>query len=286
MLFVIFVVSFFLVLITFTSGYQSHLPFVRSFHRPTNNLIMAAASGSCCPPTAWPALSAPEDYEPKGTEDKLDDLSIYVVGEPGAKAVIVLPEVFGWAGRMKGICDTLADEGFFVVMPDCHRGTTAADQPDFVAWVNQYNWDSHIAGDFTKLMAYLESKGATAVGSIGFCWGVWAFCKASSQGVALKCGVGCHPSTRLEGMFGGNEVDMISATNMPSLFLSASDDPETLKEGGEIAGILASKGGSVDTYPDMKHGFVSRGDLSDANVKRDVEDALNKAIAFLKQNVV
>ena len=50
-----------------------------------------------------------------GTEDTLEDgpdepLPIYTVGTPGAKAIIVLPEVFGWSGRLKGICDTLANE--------------------------------------------------------------------------------------------------------------------------------------------------------------------------------
>jgi dienelactone hydrolase len=101
---------------------------------------MAAAAPPCCPPTAWPALSPPADYIPTGTESKLDDLPIYTVGTPGTKAIIVLPEVFGWGGRLKGICDTLAVEGYFVVMPDCHRGTTAAGQADFGAWVNTYSW--------------------------------------------------------------------------------------------------------------------------------------------------
>eukprot|EP00615_Pteridomonas_danica_P004793 CAMPEP_0114348878 /NCGR_PEP_ID=MMETSP0101-20121206/15076_1 /TAXON_ID=38822 ORGANISM="Pteridomonas danica, Strain PT" /NCGR_SAMPLE_ID=MMETSP0101 /ASSEMBLY_ACC=CAM_ASM_000211 /LENGTH=243 /DNA_ID=CAMNT_0001487099 /DNA_START=16 /DNA_END=747 /DNA_ORIENTATION=- len=241
---------------------------------------------ACCPSTAWPAMSPPEDYTPKGTEEKLEDLSIYIVGEPGPKAVIVLPEVFGWSGRMKGICDTLASEGFYVIMPDCHRGTTASDQPDFVAWCIQYNWEKVIASDFKKMLSFLEDKGVTDIGAIGFCWGVWAFCKASANGVSsIKCGVGCHPSTKLEGFFGDNEETMMSATTLPCLFLNAGDDPDTLKEGGDIAKIIQSKGGSVDTYPDMNHGFVSRGDLSDEAVKRDVESALTKSIAFLKENI-
>ena len=76
----------------------------------------------CCPPTAWPALAPPEGYTPMGTEVTLDDLQVYTVGEPGPKAVLVFPEVFGWGGRLKGICDTLAGEGYFVVR------TVPADQ--------------------------------------------------------------------------------------------------------------------------------------------------------------
>jgi hypothetical protein len=31
---------------------------------------------TCCPPSAWPALAPPEDYTPKGTESKLEDLPV------------------------------------------------------------------------------------------------------------------------------------------------------------------------------------------------------------------
>lgn len=125
-------------------------------------------------------MVAEEEYKAASAEDKIDDLPIYHVGTPGPKAVIVLPEVFGWSGRMKGICDTLAEAGFFVLMPDCHRGETAKTQDDFVAWITKFPWEPLIKTDFQRMMTWLEGKGATSVGAIGFCWGVWAFCKASS----------------------------------------------------------------------------------------------------------
>ncbi len=61
------------------------------------------------------------DYKPSGAVESLGDLQAYVVGAPGPRAVVVMPEIFGWSGRLKGICDTLAEQGFFVVMPDCMR---------------------------------------------------------------------------------------------------------------------------------------------------------------------
>jgi dienelactone hydrolase len=209
------------------------------------------------------------------------------VGEPGAKAIIVLPEVFGWGGRLKGICDTLAAEGYFVVMPDCHRGTTAAGQEDFGAWCKGYSWESHIKEDFTKLFKLLGEKGATSVGAIGFCWGAWALCKASGEGFDLKCGVGPHPSTKLEGMcFGGSEAEMMSAVKMPVLLMPAGDDPDNVKEGGEIAEIIVGKGGATEAFAEMTHGWVSRGDMSDAAVKSGVESALGKAIVHFKVHLV
>ena len=238
---------------------------------------------ACCPPTAWPALEPPSGYSPVGEEGLLEDLPIYTVGAPGPKAIIVMPEVFGWGGRLKGICDTLAAEGYFVVMPDCHRGTTAAGQPDFNAWMKGYSWESHIQNDFTKLFAFLEEKGASSIGAIGFCWGVWALCKASANGFPLNCGVGPHPSTRLEGAFGHSEAKMLAGVGMPLLLMQAGDDPANIKAGGDMFARLSA--GSAVEFPEMKHGWVSRGDVSDPAVARDVEAALNNAMAHFKKHL-
>jgi len=240
----------------------------------------------CCPAGSWPALAPPEGYVPKGETSALDDLPIYTSGNPESKkAVIVLPEVFGWAGRLKGICDTLAAEGYYVMMPDCHRGTTKDSTPDFGKWLMEYSWESKVAGDFAKMLSHLETRGITSTGAIGFCWGAWALCKASSSGVPLKCGVGPHPSTRLEGMMGGDELAMMKGLNMPVLLMPAGGDPDNLKPGGDVAAAVEAKGGSSYPFPDMAHGWMSRGDLSDTNVKRDVEEAMGKALAHFKANL-
>jgi hypothetical protein len=78
---------------------------------------------SCCPDGSWPALQAPQDYVPKGSVITLgNELPVYVVGESDSKAILVFPEVFCWEGRLKGVCDTFAEQGYFVIMPDIMRG--------------------------------------------------------------------------------------------------------------------------------------------------------------------
>jgi dienelactone hydrolase len=131
-------------------------------------------------------------------------------------------------------------------------------------------------------MTHLNQKGASSVGAIGFCWGVWALCKASSAGVPLKCGVGPHPSTRLEGMLGGDELAMMKAVKMPVLLMPAGDDPDNVKAGGAVAEAIIAAGGATHEFPEMKHGWVGRGDISDPAVKRDIEDALGRALAHFK----
>ena len=36
----------------------------------------------------------------------------------------------------------------------------------------------------------------------------------------------------------------------------------------------------IVTFPDMKHGWTTRGDMSDPKVDRDVKKALNLALGF------
>lgn len=238
------------------------------------------ASPSCCPEGSWPALKAPDDYTPQGVEEMIDDLPIYVVGTPGEKAILVTPEIFGWAGRLKGICDSLAAEGYFVVMLDCHRKDTADGKDDMLAWIAATPFEV-VSADYERVLNYVSEKGATSVGAMGFCWGVWAFCKASASGLPLKCGVGPHPSTKLETYaFGGDETAMMAAVSMPVFLMPCANDPDTLKEGGEVATAIMASGGQVHHYSDMQHGFFSRGDLSDPNVKRDVEDGMRKTLDF------
>lgn len=243
-------------------------------------------SAPCCPQTSWPYLTAPEEYKAQGEESKLGDLPVYTVGK-GDKGIIVLPEVWGWAGRLKGICDSLAAEGYYVVMPDCHRGTTPAkDFSNFGPWVDSYPWDPIIKQDFQALMKHLESAGVKRVGAIGFCWGVWALSKASSEGVPLVCGVGPHPSTKLEAMIQkGNEVEMMKKIKMPILLCPAGDDGPEVKTGGAVCDLVKAKGGDSISFPDMKHGWMTRGDLKDETVKRDVEACMAKALAFFKSNL-
>mmetsp|Transcript_32629 Transcript_32629/g.91642 ORF Transcript_32629/g.91642 Transcript_32629/m.91642 type:complete len:245 (+) Transcript_32629:88-822(+) len=241
----------------------------------------------CCPAGSWPACKAPDAYEPKGTTDKIGDLPIYHVGQ-GEKGVLLLPDVFGWSsnlGRLCGIADTLADQGFQVLMSDPFYGDTAAGKPDVLAWILTHPWEKNVATDIGACMKFLGDKGCTRIGSVGFCWGVWANCKAASSGVPLKCIVGPHPSTRLEGAFGRDEQAMMEKVEVPVLLMPAGNDPETLKPGGAIAEALAKKGGKSIPFPDMAHGWCARGDLSNPDVARDNEAAVKHMCEFLKANL-
>lgn len=70
--------------------------------------------------------------------------------------------------------------------------------------------------------------------------------------------------------------------------LPAGNDPDNLKVNGEVHQILGQKSFGADCafqeFPEMKHGWVVRGDLCDPACDRDVKLALALGLEFLKKH--
>jgi hypothetical protein len=68
------------------------------------------------------------------------------------------------------------------------------------------------------------------------------------------------------------------------LVLTAGSDATNLKENGDLIKILKSKefGSAVKTvdFPEMAHGWVSRGDITDPVVARDLKIAIDMTLEF------
>jgi len=168
--------------------------------------------------------------------------------------------------------------------------------PQLLGWLKNFPWEDRLKKDFEKLLKHMQDKQISEYGLIGFCWGAWFIFKASSLDESfrptLKCGVDCHPSLGLDGLFGGNEATLAKAVRVPQLIFPAGNDPANVKEGGEVIEILRNSpliAGpeqnrvGVFVYPEMTHGFMTRGDVSKPEVARDVKDALQKIIPFYQR---
>uniref|UniRef100_A0A0G4I3T4 Dienelactone hydrolase domain-containing protein n=1 Tax=Chromera velia CCMP2878 TaxID=1169474 RepID=A0A0G4I3T4_9ALVE len=243
----------------------------------------------CCPSTRVPALEDPSKYEKKGKIEEIEGVKTYIVGEPSKNAVFVIADVFGYdSGRHFGIADQLADEGYYVVMPDLFEGDrlTFADLGtprlgEFIMKFKPNVWQPLA----DKIYAHLAAKGAQKIGAIGFCWGCWAIFHESSRG-KLACGVNCHPSLRIESMMGGDVEALTEQVQAPMLMFPCQDDPENTQPDGSVMKILKGKkfGDACDCFRfgEQNHGFVSQGDLSVPATARDVEEAMKRTVAFFK----
>lgn len=218
------------------------------------------------------------------------------------KCIILIPDVWGWnSGRIRNIADHFANElNCLVVIPKIQPpldgGTDGDALPpdfdmsarggDFKDWASgeSMNWAA-VQPRLQALHDHLvNTQGVTKIGVMGFCWGYW--CTAHMLGVAslakhVVCSVAAHPSVTLEErFFGGDNIALMDAVNVPTLLMPAKNDPDVYREGGELFLALQSNGNSdcvTHSYPDVVHGFVNRGDCTDelvkASVKASVEDA-------------
>merc|ERR1712046_136018 len=102
-------------------------------------------------------------------------------------------------------------------------------------------------------------------------------------------GVAPHPAHPKIAVAKGEDEDaVLAAMQCPLLLLPAGDDPESTKTGGANQRVLTERGYEckVQEFPDMKHGFISRGDISNRIVARDVHLALQSSISFLNKGLV
>ena len=248
----------------------------------------------CCPNNSTPALSS--QYQPSGKEIDLQGLKCYTNNELAAsteskKSVIVFYDIFGYdGGRTKQICDQIADAGYYVILPDIYHGEAwPADKPKdtLMEWLKNFPWDGSIQSDVVKVMAHLKLQGVDeSVGCVGFCAGAYSVFHLCQQGGGVKCGASCHPSVQISGLFGETPEGLAENIKCPQLVYSAGGDLPTYKPGpaGEVYEILQKKFCSGENefkeFPDMVHGWVSRGDINDPKIAEQVRIAMDGVLKF------
>ncbi|VEU33581.1 unnamed protein product [Pseudo-nitzschia multistriata] len=241
-------------------------------------------------------------YYAKAAEGKTTKGSILVL--PDIYSVrVLLPHVRS-GDRIGSISDALAGEGYHVALAGVFRdqpydeAVKGPDDGDFltfdsfaqdggVDWFKKQSYE--VLGPRVKAAAaFLNEKSpGQPLGVLGFCFGQWLQCKASATGdVDFACAVGCHPTTVLESaVFGGDEEAMMNALKQPTLALWAKNDAKNYLGEGYCAKAIANSGGEVKEFPEMLHGWVSRGDVADPAVKAGVETAIEGAKAFFEKHM-
>ena len=208
--------------------------------------------------------------------------------------------MWGWdSGRTRALADAFAAEGYRVYVPKLlspalEGGTDGDGLPpsfdigargaDFGPWITQIPWAA-IRPKVEALLAYARAAGGAVFGVVGCCWGGWAAFHLSALDAAVKAGVIFHPSCQLEGMHGGDVHELCGRVQCPFYFMPADGDaPDLYGPEGSLVAALGAKfpGGAVKTqlFADMKHGWVPRGDVADAAVRRDVAAAMTEAVAY------
>ncbi|RLN73798.1 hypothetical protein BBJ28_00012425 [Nothophytophthora sp. Chile5] len=263
---------------------------------------------SCCPEKMEPAKETVDGTG--GVMKTFGKTSLFVTGPAKAKAgVISLPDIFGLhSGHIKQDAVELGKLGYAVVVVDAADGDYSKESniPGWVVkilsslgvvnlvmgrWLNKYSLENFAGARIADAIAYLQQEaGVEAISSYGYCWGAYIGAAQSAADVpVIKGHVSFHPAWLCESMLKGDGAveKMAERISVPQLLCSAGNDPDFVCEGGSVEKILKSKADigaqcEVVDFPDMIHGWVSRGDRNDPATKAAVDKAWEKAIQFTK----
>ncbi|CAN1807357.1 unnamed protein product [Linum perenne] len=234
----------------------------------------------CCdnPPTLNPSSGS-------GHLEKLGGLDSYVTGSPDSKsAVILISDVYGFCYALcRKLADKIAAAGYFVVVPDFLYGDPYV--PDN-AERGIYVWiKDHAAAkgfeDAKPVIESLKSKGVTAIGAAGFCWGAKVVVELA-KGSYINAGVLLHPSFVT--------VDDIKEVKTPLAVLGAEFDnlspPALLKQFEEVlAANHEQVDGSVKIFPGVSHGWTVRYNDEEKEVVKAADEAHNDMLEWFAKYV-
>ncbi|TXG71932.1 hypothetical protein EZV62_000511 [Acer yangbiense] len=241
---------------------------------------MSSSHSQCFvnPPTLSPTCGA-------GTVQELGCLKTYVTGPSDSKlAVLLISDIFGYeAPKFRKLADKVAAAGFLVVAPDFFYGDPvdlSNPQFDRDEWRKVHTTDKGYE-DAKPVIAALRSKGVSAIGAAGFCWGGRVAVKLAGS-VDIQAAVLLHPSRVTE--------DDINEVKVPIAILGAEIDhiapAEQLKDFGDKLSAKAEFDSFVKIYPRVAHGWTVKYNDEDEFAVKSAEEAhedmLNWFIKYVK----
>ncbi|KAL0458061.1 UNVERIFIED_CONTAM: 1,4-beta-D-glucanase [Sesamum latifolium] len=224
-------------------------------------------------------------------------LQTYVSGSSDSKLGLLLAsDVFGdvlflllllsfgyEAPNLRKLADKVAAAGFYVVVPDFFCGDPYdpdnASKP-LPVWKSLHE-QAKACEDAKPVIEALKSKGISAIGAAGFCYGAKVVVELAKSGL-IQAGVLLHPSFVTE--------DDIKEAKAPLAILAAEIDNFTpsdlVRKFEEILSSKPEVANFVKIFPGVVHGWTMRYKLDDEKAVKSAEEAhedmLNWFIKYVK----
>lgn len=192
-----------------------------------------------------------------GSVIEVGGLKAYVAGPSDSKhAILLVSDIFGFeAPKFRKLADKVAAAGFYVVVPDFFYGDPFVfDVPEkpIEVWRESHGTDKGFE-DAKPVIAALKSKGISAIGAAGFCWGAKVVVELAKSDY-IQSAVLLHPSRVT--------VDDIKEVKAPIAVLGAEIDkaspPELLKQFEEVLSTKPEVNSYVKIFPGVVHGWSVR----------------------------
>ena len=193
-------------------------------------------------------------------------------------AVLVIQEWWGLNENIEAMARRLAGEGYVALAVDLYGGEVA-DTPDGAMALMQtaMGQEGALTDNLQQAYAYLMDRGATSVGTIGWCFGgMWSLRTALALPEQIDASVIYYgrPVT---------DADALASLQMPVLaFFGGADEsiPQETVAAFENALTAAEVAHEVEVYPGAAHAFANpSGQAYDAAA---AEDAWARTTAFFE----
>ncbi|QHO21265.1 Endo-1 [Arachis hypogaea] len=225
------------------------------------------AGAECCsnPPTLNPNAGI-------GHVEKFAGLDSYLTGSSHSNlAVLLISDVFGYeAPNLRKLADKIAASGYYVVVPDFFYGEPYDPRntnTPIEEWLKDHGTDKGFE-DAKPVVEALKSKGISAIGAVGFCWGAKVVVELAKPKL-IQVAVLLHPTFVT--------VEDISAVDIPIGILGAEIDqvspPELIKKFEEVLKAKSWVDSYVKVVPNVAHGWTVRYDPQDSKAVKDAEEA-------------
>ncbi|KAF5175916.1 Endo-1,3-1,4-beta-D-glucanase [Thalictrum thalictroides] len=207
-----------------------------------------------------------------GTVEDFGGLKTYVTGSLDSKrGILLVSDIFGYeAPKLRKLADKVAAAGFYVVVPDFFYAdpyNPENSERPIPVWIQTHGADKG-SDDAKPVIAVLESKGISAVGIAGFCWGAKVVTQLAKTD-SIKAAVMLHPSFV--------SVDDIKEVKAPLAVLGAEIDqmspPELLKQFEEVLSVKPEVDSLVKIFPGVAHGWTVRYNEKDEAAVKSAEEA-------------
>lgn len=265
----------------------------------------------CCPPGAEPLLIM-ADYKPKGQMISMGDIECYVAW-PSAKtqrAIILFQDIFGiHVGRLKQLCDMLAEKGYGAVAPDFtsknpivkHAPKYGANCRCFGSFLlamccggaapknRALSWENSMGNlVMDSVVPWMRQKGATKFASLGFCWGTYGAMSCGKYPDIFSCSVSFHPSTEFFcKSTKEDDLALFRSIKVPQLVVATNMESKKYKPGGAAQLACQEDGTRTEWFLEEKqsHGFMTRGDTSKEETRAAIKMWMEKMFEFFEANM-
>ncbi|KAJ4967752.1 hypothetical protein NE237_014453 [Protea cynaroides] len=205
----------------------------------------------------------------EGFVQEFAGLNTYITGSLDSKvAILLVSDIFGYeAPNFRKLADKVAAAGFLVVVPDFFYGDPFDTQKNRTDWIAAHGTDKGFE-DAKPVISALKSKGVSAIGAAGFCWGAKVVVELAKSD-EIQAVVLLHPSRVT--------VDDIREVKTPISILGAEIDhaspPELVKQFEEILSVKHEASFFVKIFPGVAHGWTVRYDVANELAVKKAEEA-------------